>query len=129
MNDEDLKIQRRLQLLFEKLGPNPKCIVCGHDNPFGLELHHIAGQGYGEQTITVCRNCRRELRERQNFHPQPKGQPPSDLELSARHLLGRADLYDLSVKQLRSAARTLFEIDRQSSSNNRSSSDKSGTMH
>jgi hypothetical protein len=128
MKDEDLKIQRRLQSLFEKLGANPKCIVCGHDNPFGLKLHHIAGQGYGEQTVTVCRKCGPELTKRQELHPEPKGQPPSDFERSARYLLGRADLCDLWAARVRKSARTLFELDHQSSPNNGTSSDKSGTL-
>jgi hypothetical protein len=123
MKNEDIKMQRRLQSLFEKFGPHPTCVVCGHDNPFGLELHCVAGERYGGQTVPVCRKCLCELKEQQQYHPEPQSWPPSDGERSARHLLGQADLLEQKVKRFRSAARMLFETDRGSSLN------KSRTLH
>jgi hypothetical protein len=112
MNDQD-KILRRLHSLFKKLGDYPKCVVCGHDNPFGLELHNVAGHSDCDQTVIVCRRCRHELRKRQKLRPEPNGGLASDLERSARYLLGRADICDLFAERLRCTARTLFEFDQQ----------------
>jgi hypothetical protein len=114
MKNEDIKMQRRLQSLFEKFGPVPACIVCGHDNVNGLSIVCIAGPKYGGQSAPACRKCRPDLKERQQSHPKPHSWPPSDADRSARHMLGQADILELKARRIRRAASKLFDSDRRS---------------
>jgi hypothetical protein len=114
MKNVDAKSQRRLQSLYEKFGPVPACIVCGYDNPNGLTLHCVAGPTYGQQAAPVCSRCLVELKERQQYHPEPRSTSPSDAERSARHMLGQADILEVKARRIRRAAWVLFDIDRRS---------------
>ena len=70
MNDHELKRERRRQRALERLGMNnPRCVVCGYDDPLALELHHIAGRAHGDELVPVCRNCHRPLSDMQKDHP------------------------------------------------------------
>ena len=112
MNDHELKRERRRQRALERLGMNnPRCVVCGYDDPLALELHHIAGRAHGDELVPVCRNCHRPLSDMQKDHPAAVTTPPSDLECIGHFLLGLADLFELLVKHLREFATKLFGID------------------
>ena len=41
------------------------CLVCGHNNPLDLELHHIAGRKNSSVTVSLCRNCHGGISRRQ----------------------------------------------------------------
>jgi hypothetical protein len=114
MKNVDVKSQRDVQSLYEKFGPVPACIVCGHDNPYGLTLHCVAGPKYGQQTAPVCRKCLPELKERQQSHPEPRSTSPSEAERSAQHMLGQADILEAKAQRIRRAAWVLFDLDRRS---------------
>lgn len=122
MKDGDPETQRRLHSLFEKFGwDNPACVVCGHDNPFGLELRHIVGRRYDGRTVMLCGTCRR--RELYRCDPQQQGCSSSDRDRFARYLSHRAFLFEEWAERLRNEARMLFQVGRQSSP------DKSRTLH
>jgi hypothetical protein len=109
MNDFELGRQRREQRALERLGSNnPSCVICRCDDPFALELHHIAGRAFDNETVPVCRNCHRVLSDRQKDHPPSLTNPPSDLECTGHALLGLADMFELLVKWLREHAKKLF---------------------
>ncbi len=68
----------RLERRYRKLGTrNPACVCCGHNDPFALELHHIAGRKHHDDLAIVCRNCHRRLSDNQLDHPEDiQGQHP-----------------------------------------------------
>jgi hypothetical protein len=112
MNDRELKLERRRQRALERLGTNnARCTFCPCNDPLALELHHIAGRGYDDELVIVCRNCHRGLSDGQKDHPPRKNDPPSDAERIGHFLLGLADLLELLVKRLREFATKLFAID------------------
>ena len=110
MDKHDLDRERRLQRTLERLGSNnPSCAFCGCDDPFALELHHIAGRAFDSETVPVCRNCHRFLSNAQQDHPSLISNEPSDLERIGHALLGLADMFERLVKWQREHARKLFE--------------------
>ena len=47
MDKRELNRERRRQRALERLGTNdPRCVVCGYDDPLALELHHVAGHDF-----------------------------------------------------------------------------------
>jgi len=46
------------------------CIVCGHNNPLDLELHHVAGRKNNSLTVSLCRNCHGRISRRQQYWPK-----------------------------------------------------------
>ena len=112
MNDQQLKLECRRQKALERLGTNnPRCAFCPCKDPLALELHHIAGRGYDDELVIICRNCHRGLSDGQKDHPSRQNDPPSDAERIGHFLLGLADLFELLVKRLREFATKLFAID------------------
>jgi hypothetical protein len=111
MNDFELGRQRREQRALERLGSNnPSCVICGCDDPFALELHHIAGRAFDDETVRVCRNCHARLTDHQRDHSPAK--PAGGLvEPIRRFLLGLADLFEMLVKRLREFATSLADLD------------------
>lgn len=112
MNELDLKRERRKQRALERLGSNnPRCVVCGCDDPLALELHHIAGRAFDEETVPVCRNCHRRLSDYQKDHSIAQAKQDSDLTPISRFLDGLADLFEMLVKRLREFAAKLAALD------------------
>jgi len=112
MNDRELSRERRRQRALERLGSNhPRCVICGHDDPLALDLHHIAGRGYSDEQAPVCRNCHPRLSDDQKDHPSADRKPPTTSESAGHFLLGLADLFELVVKWLRDYATKLLAID------------------
>lgn len=96
MTDMDYERERRNQQRLERLGSNnPSCIVCSEDDPCCLERHHVAGKAFGDDQITVCRNCHRKLSDLQKDHPPVLPGTPTRTECEGRKLLGIADLLEL----------------------------------
>ncbi len=110
MDEKFRKKERRRQGQLERLGTNtPRCVVCGEGSPSCLELHHLAGRNYGDDLVTVCRNCHRKLSDAQKDHPNPKEEEPSFENRLAHFLHGLADLFKLLEEQLRAFANRLFD--------------------
>lgn len=109
-NDKETRKQKRLEALNTN---HPTCVVCGEDDWRCLEQHHMAGQHYGDDLATVCRNCHRKLSDDQKDHPQKVEKSPSRLESIGHLLLGIADLFALIVEKLRECGRFLIETARE----------------
>jgi hypothetical protein len=108
LDKRELSRERRKQRALERLGSNnPSCIVCGCDDPLALELHHLAGQAFGDDTVPVCRNCHRRLSDYQKDHSLDQGKPVGELEPIRRFMEGLADLFEMLVKRLREYAAKL----------------------
>lgn len=87
--DKYARLERRLAKLGTR---NPVCIVCGEDNPFCLEDHHIAGRHHHDDTARLCLNCHRKETERQKN--RPGAFEPAEYPVSIGHYLcGLADLF------------------------------------
>ena len=112
MDKLELNRERRRQRALERLGSNnPRCIVCGCDDPLALELHHLAGQAFGDDLTPVCRNCHRRLSDYQKDHAIGQASPSGEIEAIRRFLLGLADLFEMLVKRLREFAAKLAGLD------------------
>jgi hypothetical protein len=102
--------ERRLQLRLEYLGTNnPRCIHCGEDDPFCLELHEPGGSDFSDLSSIECRNCHRKLEDPRKDHPKQLLKPPSDIEAIAHLLYGLADWFQLLILHLRKHADTLIK--------------------
>ena len=106
-NDKEARKQKRLETLGDN---NPACVVCGENNPHCLELHHIAGQAYDDDTTPVCRNCHRKLSDDQKDHPKAIDKSPTTIEAIGHFLLGLADLFMLLVEKLRDFGQALIVV-------------------
>ena len=101
---------RRRRQAYERLGTtSPRCVECGETDWPCLELHHIAGQRFGDEAVILCRNCHRKLTDGQNDHPESIGPEPSWLEQVGHFLLGLADLLALAVEKLKAFGKELIE--------------------
>ncbi len=108
MNDraKEIRKQKRLESLESN---HPICTLCGENDWRCLEQHHIAGQAYGDDLCTVCRNCHRKLSDDQKDHPKQIGKPPVALEAIGHLLLGLADFFALLVAKLRECGKFLIQ--------------------
>ena len=95
-------VEQQRETAIRRLGVNdPRCGLCGHDDPLALEKHHIAGQKNDDIIAIICRNCHREISAHQRLHPQDiKGQK-NLLKRIGNFLLGLADLLGIAAKKLR----------------------------
>jgi hypothetical protein len=100
--ERDRKREARRRRQLENLGfDDPRCVFCGNDNPFCLELDHVAGRAHDETVWPVCRNCHAERTNLQKDHP-PKGpDPKAPDEVIGRFLLGLADFFEMLIEKLR----------------------------
>lgn len=91
----------RLEQRYRKLGTrNPACVCCGHNHPFALELHHIAGRLHHDDLAIVCRNCHRRLSDNQLDHPEDiQGQHPM-LATIGHYLVALADLFRMIADRM-----------------------------
>jgi hypothetical protein len=105
----NLNAEARRQAVLQRLGcDNPRCVRCGENDPFCLELHHIAGQTYDTVTVTVCRNCHRQASDMQRDHPSRISDPPSLYEQVGHFLLGLADLFSILIEKCRQLGTALI---------------------
>ncbi len=110
MTEEERCKRARARKTAERLGSaDPRCVGCGEADPRCLELHHVAGEKFGTDTVHACRNCHRKMSDNQRDHPAPIGGKSSLLEQIAHFLLGLADLLQLAVVKLREFAGDLIE--------------------
>ncbi len=110
MNETEKAKEIRKQNRLEKLGSNhPVCLLCGEDDWRCLEQHHIAGQAYGDDLCTVCRNCHRKLSDDQKDHPKQISETPTALEAMGHLLIGLADFFALLVAKLKECGQFLIQ--------------------
>lgn len=110
----------REQKARQRLGSTKAtCACCLEDDPVCLELHHVAGRKFHDQTVHHCANCHRKLSAAQLDHPPPLAEEPSLLERIGHFLLGLADtlaqlgptLHSFGI-QLIEMARREIQVDR-----------------
>jgi hypothetical protein len=112
MDKFELNRERRRQRALERLGSNnPRCVTCGCDDPLALELHHLAGQSFGDDVAPVCRNCHRRLSDYRKDHAIGQASPSGEVEPIRRFLLGLADLFEMLVERLREFGGKLAALD------------------
>lgn len=110
MNESEKRKEARRRKAHERLGStNFCCVKCGEDNPHCLELHHLAGQKFGDEAVPVCRNCHRKLSDDQKDHPRPISDDPGLLERIGHYLFGLADMLALVAERLKEFGRMLIE--------------------
>ena len=108
---DDYEFERRKQRALERLGSNdPRCVSCCESDWRCLEAHHLAGRAYAEDTVIECKNCHSKLTDAQKDHPASTGEPPSQIEVIGRFLLGLADLFELLVEKCAEWGRYLIEM-------------------
>jgi hypothetical protein len=96
MDDEHYQRECRRQTRLERLGSNnPACLFCPENDPCCLELHHLSGRAFGDESVVVCRNCHGKLTEKQTEHPPALTTDPNTLERLGRLLLGISDALEL----------------------------------
>jgi len=72
------------------------CLVCGHNDPLDLELHHIAGRKNSSVTVSLCRNCHGKISRRQRNWPKVWLNDNNPINICDAILLrGYSDLYRL----------------------------------
>ena len=99
--------RRRRQL--ENLGfDDPKCLFCNEDDPFCLELDHIAGRAHDGSVWPLCRNCHAKRTNLQKDHPPKGSDPRSQDEVIGRFLLGVADFLEMLIEKLRQLGESLI---------------------
>lgn len=105
--DKETREQRRL----DRLGSDaPRCAVCGDGDTARLELHHLAGQHFGDELIVLCRNCHRTVTDDQEDHPPPSQPDPPWWERLAHWLLGLADVFRALADQATTWAQFLLGL-------------------
>lgn len=110
MYAQELKREKRRQNALERLGTNkPYCVICGETDWRCLEKHHIAGRGFDESEVIVCRNCHRKPSDDQKDYPKAATTPPDLFDRVGHFLLGLADLFALLIEKCREYGYALIE--------------------
>jgi len=108
MKEHEIELERERARHARRLGGYDKtCVLCGESDPRCLELHHLARKGYGEELVSVCRNCHRKVTDAKSNRPVPTY--TSTLEQIGYWLLGVGEfLLELARTALR-FGQTLIE--------------------
>lgn len=102
--------EERLERMLRRLGGrNPSCGVCCENDPRCLELHHVAGRGFADGLVCLCRNCHRKLSDEQTDHPDSKSGLDKSTLTQIRNRLGRADLLRALAEHDEAEAIEIFE--------------------
>jgi hypothetical protein len=89
---------------------DPRCALCGETDPRCLEEHHLAGEKYGDELVTVCRNCHRKLSDDQLDHaPGLQSDPENRDAIIGHFLLGLCDFLSMVIERLREFGHWLIE--------------------
>ena len=105
---DDPAEEGRRQAAYRRLGTtDPRCVVCGEDDWHCLELHHIAGQAYDDQGVTLCRNCHRKQSNAATNATSPID--PPIMERAGHFLLGLALLLSQLVARLGAYGQQLLD--------------------
>ena len=94
--DRELR-QRRA---FERLGGDDRsCLICQKTNPICLELDHVAGRAYDDETVVLCSNHHDDKSDRQKDHPEKIEGCTSVLEVVAHWLFNLGDLLLIAAEE------------------------------
>lgn len=108
MNEYELNKEIERVKHARRLGGFDKtCVVCGEPDARCLELHHLAGRGYGPEKVPICRNDHRKVTDRSDNEPPPEF--PSTLDRIGHWLLGLAELFLLLASSALAFGQTLIE--------------------
>jgi hypothetical protein len=93
--DRDLAREGRIRARFLKAGfADPRCVICGEDRIWRLELDHVAGQKHDPTLWPLCRNCHADRSFLQYDEPRPSDNPKRTLEVIGRWMLGLAQFLE-----------------------------------
>ena len=111
MTTKHLDKEDRLEQNCRRLGTHePCCVICGETDPRCLEQHHLAGEKYGGDLVTICRNCHRKLSDDQLDHAPGLQPNPENKEAVIGHfLLGLCDFLSMVIERLREFGHWLIE--------------------
>jgi len=56
--------------LTEFLEAQGFCVICGHDDPLDIELHHVGRKRNDKLVVSVCRNCHGRFSRKQRWWPK-----------------------------------------------------------
>jgi len=94
---------------LKKEGVNVLRCLCGMDNAFCLQVDHVDGTKFGDETYALCRNCHRKRTARQlNEHPGFSGDPDNPLVRLANKVGAAADYHEFSAGHLRKVEEELL---------------------
>ncbi len=93
--------EARLRKACERLGSeDPHCILGHEASPFALELHHIAGQAFDDETVVLCGNHHDPVSDAQKDHPPRISDCANPLEGIGHILLGLAEILAVVLDEL-----------------------------
>jgi hypothetical protein len=100
---------------FRQVGfPDPRCVGCGEDKIWRLELDHIAGQKHDKDgCVPLCKNCHMERSFMQSREPEGGEDPTNIFEVIGRWLTGLAALFVLLAEKLYEFGEFLIELAKQ----------------
>jgi hypothetical protein len=85
--------EARYRKACERLGSDtPHCIIGDETNPHAIELHHVAGRKFDDETISLCLNHHAQVSDAQKDHPPKIDGCTNPLEAIGHFLLGLGDL-------------------------------------
>lgn len=78
-----------------------RCVICGEDDPFVLEKHHIFTRDASEEVTLLCKNCHAKITNEQNkVSPKSRSKDASYLEKLAYQLVTIGAMLRDTGKQL-----------------------------
>ena len=82
----------RFRRAQERLGrSNAKCLLCIITHPHSLQLHHLAGKDFDDETGPFCNNHHGRLSDAFKDHPEKIPDCTNPLEGTGHYLLGLAE--------------------------------------
>ena len=92
--------ESRRRRALERLGTDdPSCLICHKTNPIYLELDHVAGRAYDDETTILCSNHHDDKSDRQKEHPEKIEGCTSVLEPVAHWLFNLGDLLLIAAEE------------------------------
>lgn len=93
--------ETRYRKACERLGSDsPHCILGDESNAHTLQLHHMAGQGFDDETVHLCHNHHARISDGQKDHPPKIDGCTNPLEGVGHILLGLGELVAVTVEDL-----------------------------
>lgn len=100
VNHGDKETRRRKA--YERLGSDSACcLLCGESDPTCLELHHVAGRKFDDETIPLCQNHHAKISDAQKDHPPKLAGYTGPLENIAHGLFGFSELLLLASESVK----------------------------
>ena len=93
--------------------PDPKCVACGDDRIWHLELDHIAGEKHDDTCSPLCSNCHADRTFLQRLQPNGADNPMNVFEVIGRWLLGIAEWFELIRDKLYQFGEFLINLAKQ----------------